>query len=265
MYYRHKTLFFSLLSFFFLITGCVSEDGESWGEISILLSVDSELDSRIQEDQLRTAQDYMISLERFDVTIDVVKVNLAADTALNFDPADPPEGYSLCHNGHCHADDGSLVDYEDISLELSGNSGGITIEIGREISLDSFESAIVCEQNSCQNESFQSRGSLSSVSILVDVAISGRAFDAPNVPERVALEGVPFAVQLENVEIITPISGEIGPNALPKILLIMDLVLPANVFDDIDFSDQNSITFIENITERIAQSAIEVEIERKIL
>jgi hypothetical protein len=41
-----------------------------------------------------------------------------------FDPANPPPGYSLCHNGHCHRDDGALIDYEDIQAELDGGGGG---------------------------------------------------------------------------------------------------------------------------------------------
>lgn len=43
--------------------------------------------------------------------------------ALDFDPANPPPGYSLCHNGHCHADDGRLVSYEEIAAELGQGSG----------------------------------------------------------------------------------------------------------------------------------------------
>lgn len=40
--------------------------------------------------------------------------------ALAFDPAKPPPGYSLCHNGHCHRDDGTLVDYGTIRAEMAG-------------------------------------------------------------------------------------------------------------------------------------------------
>ncbi|MEB3329608.1 MAG: hypothetical protein VKQ33_10285 [Candidatus Sericytochromatia bacterium] len=37
-----------------------------------------------------------------------------------FDPANPPPGYGLCHGGHCHRDDGALVDYADIQAEMNG-------------------------------------------------------------------------------------------------------------------------------------------------
>ena len=43
--------------------------------------------------------------------------------AVGFDPADPPPGYSDCHGGHCHSDDGRLVSYEEIAAELGGGAG----------------------------------------------------------------------------------------------------------------------------------------------
>ncbi|HEY9900056.1 MAG TPA: hypothetical protein V6D00_12820 [Pantanalinema sp.] len=43
-----------------------------------------------------------------------------------FDPANPPSGYSLCHNGHCHRSDGALVAYEDIQAEMNGGKAGET-------------------------------------------------------------------------------------------------------------------------------------------
>lgn len=40
-----------------------------------------------------------------------------------FDPRNPPPRYSNCHGGHCHRDDGALVDYADIQAELDGKGG----------------------------------------------------------------------------------------------------------------------------------------------
>jgi hypothetical protein len=42
----------------------------------------------------------------------------------SFDPANPPPGYTICHNGHCDREDGAQVSYEDVEAELSG--GGST-------------------------------------------------------------------------------------------------------------------------------------------
>jgi hypothetical protein len=70
--------------------------------------------------------------ERVTITalrLEVGEIELAAakgGAGARFDPAAPPAGYSLCHSGHCHADDGRLVDYADIQLELAGGEAGFS-------------------------------------------------------------------------------------------------------------------------------------------
>ncbi len=46
-----------------------------------------------------------------------------------FDPASPPPGYTLCHSGHCHADDGRLVPYAEIQAEAAGGGGGLAVAL----------------------------------------------------------------------------------------------------------------------------------------
>ncbi|MNS53348.1 hypothetical protein D3C72_861010 [compost metagenome] len=48
--------------------------------------------------------------------IDGTAEGAQAAGSATFDPANPPPGYSLCHGGHCHRDDGALVDYADIPV-----------------------------------------------------------------------------------------------------------------------------------------------------
>ncbi|MHB8878410.1 MAG: hypothetical protein ACYC8T_32340 [Myxococcaceae bacterium] len=43
--------------------------------------------------------------------------------SLGFDPAHPPPGYTLCHGGHCHRDDGALIPYAEIAASLGGGGG----------------------------------------------------------------------------------------------------------------------------------------------
>lgn len=63
----------------------------------------------------------------------------------SFDPANPPAGYSLCHGGHCHADDGRLVDYQDIEAELAGGgavlSPLVTLPLGEPLDLFSDQAS----------------------------------------------------------------------------------------------------------------------------
>jgi hypothetical protein len=75
--------------------------------------------------------DYQVRFDTF--TLDTSTLVLQKRTAGGggggggtFDPANPPPRYSNCHSGHCHRDDGALVDYEDIQAELSGGGSGPT-------------------------------------------------------------------------------------------------------------------------------------------
>jgi hypothetical protein len=72
---------------------------------------------------------FEIRAVRAEVTVrDVELHDLGSGAAGNtFDPAHPPPGYSLCHNGHCHRDDGALVPYEEIAAEITG--GGSAAQI----------------------------------------------------------------------------------------------------------------------------------------
>jgi hypothetical protein len=65
---------------------------------------------------------YQARVTRALVTVESIALqDLGGDGGgVSFDPAHPPPGYSLCHNGHCHANDGRLVPYAEIEAELAG-------------------------------------------------------------------------------------------------------------------------------------------------
>jgi hypothetical protein len=62
-----------------------------------------------------------MSLEIGELRLDELETSDSGGGGV-FDPANPPPGYTLCHGGHCHTEDGRLVPYEDIQAELA--SGG---------------------------------------------------------------------------------------------------------------------------------------------
>lgn len=78
----------------------------------------------------KTSNGYGIKLDNNAVTLELNNVALqAAATASagggggTFDPAHPPAGYTLCHNGHCHRSDGAVKTYAEVQAELAGGSG----------------------------------------------------------------------------------------------------------------------------------------------
>lgn len=74
----------------------------------------------------RLASSYELRFTELSITAgDAVLIDTAE--AIGFDPRMPPPGYSLCHNGHCHSDDGRLVSYEEIGAELAGGAGAVWV------------------------------------------------------------------------------------------------------------------------------------------
>ena len=103
-----------------VVMGCALPAGHPWTVADIEAEVIWETQGRRGDDGLlKTAKNYRLDFQSIRLSAVHVQVEASIDGAdTSFDPSDPPEGYSLCHNGHCHNDAGELIDYEDIILEL---------------------------------------------------------------------------------------------------------------------------------------------------
>ena len=100
------------------------------------------------------ASDYQVKLTRAELTVESIGLLIGSSgEAAGFDPADPPQGYGLCHGGHCHRDDGALVSYEEIEAELAGGSAGLStamvLAVGERDLLEGGRAALDCEP-SCE-------------------------------------------------------------------------------------------------------------------
>lgn len=71
--------------------------------------------------------DYQVRVDEASLQLSGITLQASASGGGSFDPANPPPGYSLCHGGHCHRDDGALIDYADIAAELGGGGGPSTV------------------------------------------------------------------------------------------------------------------------------------------
>lgn len=114
-----------------------------------------------------------------------------------FDPAHPPPGYTLCHGGHCHAEDGRLVDYADIEAELAGGAASFvpiaTFEVGTTFDLLT-ETRVVLGSPSPSHE--LPPGTIRRVSLAVTtLSIMGEASRGP-AGDGLGEERVPLAVEL---------------------------------------------------------------------
>ncbi len=110
--------------------GCTFEPGGGYASVQSA-RLDIHFDAGAARDLgnsvFLTDQGFAVDLKRFEFTADTLSLEELVTTGSSassstFDPADPPPGYSLCHGGHCHADDGRLVSYAEIEAELAGSS-----------------------------------------------------------------------------------------------------------------------------------------------
>lgn len=113
--------------------------GCAWGPGEPFATLSARIEARLEVPPGRALDDgWQMLASNYQIAIDTLSLETGgvalrdAGAGGVFDPASPPPGYSLCHNGHCHADDGSLVPYEDIAAGLGG--GGlvtvVTLPVG---------------------------------------------------------------------------------------------------------------------------------------
>jgi hypothetical protein len=110
------------------LLGCTLDAGHGFatmeaGELSAELRAGPARD--LGDHTLLTDLGYHVQLARARLhvaSVELLELQGSTSAGGAFDPAHPPEGYTLCHGGHCHADDGSLVSYEEIQAMLAGGS-----------------------------------------------------------------------------------------------------------------------------------------------
>lgn len=107
-----------------LLLGCTAGPGAGFGELA-----SATLDAALVPGEARDlGGGAVLTNLAYAVTPTVMTLELGSVALLElqgaggatFDPANPPEGYGLCHGGHCHRDDGALVAYADVEAELAG-------------------------------------------------------------------------------------------------------------------------------------------------
>ena len=113
---------------------CTFEAGNWFATLSPSLSAAylPRTDRNVGEEQnwQKLSNDYQVRIVR--ATLELGKIGLLSSTgggdSGGFDPARPPPGYTLCHNGHCHNVDGRLVPYAEIEAELAGGRSGTGLQ-----------------------------------------------------------------------------------------------------------------------------------------
>jgi hypothetical protein len=186
--------------------------------------------------------DNQVTLQDAQFTLLKTEARTGAGTGGTFDPANPPPGYGLCHGGHCHRDDGALVDYADIQAEM--NQGPGAPQDTPVLRLQAESPAFAAQINTpvalsfpvCDPHCYLDAGVLSAVRLEVSsLSARGTLRTSPEAAPQ------PFVLQL-------PLSGHrwqvrLGPSVVisregaARHQLQAQLQLPDTLFDDLPWAD----------------------------
>lgn len=223
-----------------LLLGC--GPGQPWGVVEPNVVVDAwqPPEERLTAlGHLRTARSYVVQLNKLELTLGRFTAILSdTDAALTFDPGNPPPGYSLCHNGHCHAESGALVDYDVIERELGGGSGqavAVVLPLNQTVTLRS--TPISLKPEPCAGCELVVPGVLSLATLnITHLTLEAHVTDT-SILARLPEEGVNVQATVEmDTPLTQALSIEFDNQHRVGARLNATLRLPFSLFDDIDFS-----------------------------
>ncbi len=256
-----------------LLLGCANEAGLPWGQLhaQAALRFDPPPGRLTPTGALKTANDERLSGLTLRARLAEVVVRTAPfdDGVAGFDPANPPAGYSLCHNGHCHAADGTLPTYQEIAATLGAAAAtGPTLRWAATSPdaayVASPEGAAMAVTACPACEVGRSRATLVEVH-LRDLRVTGQAatLSDPLGPVDLLLPGEHVFTAVVDV----PFTAGYAPIAD----LSVHVRLPATLFDDVRLADASAgggVTLPASATTAVAarlreDTVVAVEVTRR--
>jgi hypothetical protein len=282
-------LFLSLL----LSTGCALDVGEGFAVIQP--SLRAAYTSPTERD---VGGGYQRLPAEFEVRVTTAKMHLeriallgsAGDRApATFDPANPPPGYTVCHNGHCDREDGSEATYEEVEAELAGGGGAAstvaTLPVG-EVDLLAPETLALECQPDCE---LPSTTVISGKWTVTALQLEGTVRDSLT-PPRFAGER-PFRLELspsgdhgdddhDHEEPVAVLTGglEIPSDRAHAPQVVLDLALEMNseIFDHVDWAaattepdgsvdlnHEDNTEMLTELLEKLAELTPQAEVKRE--
>lgn len=223
--------------------GCAFDDGRPWGTLrATATAAFAPPPGRAAEDgALLTAEGFAVALADLRATFSSLAFSLAEGAgAPGFDPARPPPGYSLCHNGHCHAADGRLVDYADVAREIDGASADdfiTTIPIAPDgVALTAAPTPLTL--GACPDRCDLPRGTMNRAAVrLVRLEAAGRVADTrTGDAARLSAPTAFTAAWALDVPLAAPLSATIGPGEPIGVAATVDVKLTHRLFDGVDWA-----------------------------
>ncbi len=219
--------------------GCAFEEGNPWGVARFAVEVVFDTAGREADGVYRTNDDYLVEVLELELELSTVALAIGGGETLNFDPAAPPPGYSLCHAEHCHADDGRLVPYEEVELELNaGTSSDVQITQAIDSTILVGATPVAAPLGVCTDNCELPLGNLRSVTVQPrTVTYELRVEDQRSGEQRrLPDEGIVLSGSADLSEPLTTIvAGRLGGREPPVVEISAQLSLAATLFDGLDW------------------------------
>ena len=218
------------------LSACALEPGQPWGwwsaEVRARASVAA--DRQLPDGRFRTASEYVWQLDPLQLELDSLRLVVTDNGAsIGFDPAKPPAGYSLCHGGHCHANDGRLVDYAEVQTELLGKTQGNTaIDLPLLATITMAQADVAAQQT---GTAAMPLGNVASLQLSWrGLRLHGKVWDARPGSPRLPADGVALTLLLPADSVSVLLDGHTGPHQPLRWHTAIDLDLPASWLDSFD-------------------------------
>lgn len=257
--------------------GCAWEPGQGFAVVqpTVHAAYEPLPDRTADNDYQRLSSDYQVRVESASLQLSSIELLASAGGSGGgsgtFDPAHPPPGYSLCHGGHCHRDDGALIPYEQVAAGAGGGGGStvvVTLPVGEPFNLLASEPlAVGCEPGCELPETQVSQGRWGVQSLHFEGAVrDSRA--TPRFPgER------RFKLDLATTDGDEPVAVLDGAVDLasdrstpPQAKLDLELALTAALFDTVDWStlaqDSSGVVNINDTANPEARKALLEQLAR---
>ncbi len=232
----------------------LTTQGCAWGEGRGFTTLEeTRVSARIDRDdggspaELTTDRGYLVHLESAELFVEDVALEQgnAEPEAAHFDPAHPPEGYSLCHGGHCHSEDGRLVPYEEIEQERAGAGTAyatvVSIPVNSRVDLLGGDLVRVREASPSRE---LPRAELQRLTLH-----AGSLHVRGSVRAGAAAEALPLSVDLEaHTSMQLAVHADIDRDMPSAVRAVVVVAVPRTLFDGVDFgrlAEQGSVTLAD--------------------
>jgi hypothetical protein len=191
-------------------------------------------------------EDNTVTLEGAKLTLLKTEAGVPSGGGGTFDPTNPPPGYGLCHGGHCHRDDGALIDYADIQAEMT--QGPRPVQDAPTLGLQAENSTLTARINTplsrafslCEPHCYLPAGALSAVRLEVSsLKAQGTLRTAIETTPRSFIMELPLKAHRWKFRLSPHVV--ISRQAQAGYRLQASLQVPANLFDDLPWKDWHAI------------------------